>query len=149
MIHGSQFLDAAASTIRLLLRHGLNILAQDKYGDTSLSAALKDRSEDTYITKTMLEQYECLGIPIDPSVIFPAIESSSYNNSCIRIKELLKYGFEPELQNSDGNTALHHCAVKGAVAALRTLIAYPGVDIDIRNKERLTPLHLASKVGSI
>jgi ankyrin repeat protein len=149
MIHGSKFSQAATATIQLVIQHGVDIQAQDKYGETALWIAIKDRTDDTYVAKAILRQYQLLGIPVDPSLIFPAIEASSFNNSCSKITELLKYGFEQTLHDSDGNTPLHHCVIKNATAALRKLITFPSVNLDLRNQNGFTPLHLASKTGSI
>jgi ankyrin repeat protein len=149
MIHGSKFSHAATVTIQLVIQHGVDIQTRDKYGETALSIAIKDRTDDMYVAKVILRQYQLLGIPVDPSLIFPAIESSSFNNSCSKITEVLKYGFEQTLHNSDGNAPLHHCVIKSATAALRKLVTFPSINLDLRNRDGFTPLHLASKIGSI
>jgi ankyrin repeat protein len=148
MIHGSKFSEAATATIELAIQHGADIQARDIHGETSLSIAIQNRTDDIYVAKTILRQYDLLGISVDPLLIFPAIEASSFNNSCSKITELLKYGFEQTLQNSDGDTPLHHCVIKGAAAALRKLITFPSINLDIRNRDGFTPLHLASKTDS-
>jgi ankyrin repeat protein len=149
MIHGPKFSEVATATIKLLTQYGLNIQSQDIYGDTALSIAVKDRAVDIHATKTILKQNDRSCIQIDQSLNFLAIEASSFNNDCSKISELLVYGFEGARQNSDGSTLLHHCVIRGATAALRLLVTYPDIDIEIRNREGLTPLQLASKIGSI
>ncbi|CAG8976204.1 hypothetical protein HYALB_00011135 [Hymenoscyphus albidus] len=137
------------SYARLLLRHGSNIQSPNIYGDTALLIAVKDRADDVHAMKVILKQYDILCLPIDKSLIFPAIEASSFNNSCSKISELLAHGFEQTLQNSDGNMILHHCVVKGAAAALRMLATDSTLDLEVRNREGYTPLHLACVMDSI
>ena len=59
---------------------------------------------------------------------------------------LLKHSSQPDLQDNDGNTPLHHAAMDGyhqAVCQLLTVTA----NLDIANHEGCTPLHLAARGG--
>ena len=63
-------------------------------------------------------------------------------------------------QDKDGNTALHHLAIytypgnyldnwnEALAETLTFVLAYPGIDINIKNNVRNTPLHLAARSHS-
>ena len=63
-------------------------------------------------------------------------------------------------QDKDGNTALHHLAIyvyagnyldnwnEALAETLTFVLAYPGIDINIKNNARNTPLHLAARSHS-
>ena len=46
-----------------------------------------------------------------------------------------------------GSLALHFCAERGHLSAVREVLTYPGIDIDHVNKAGLSALHLAAKNG--
>lgn len=63
------------------------------------------------------------------------------------LDRFIKKGFKINLQNKYGRTILHKAAEKGDFRAVESILMQDGVDINIADNEKRTPLHLAA-VGS-
>lgn len=62
---------------------------------------------------------------------------------------LLKHGSPVNAQDLYGNTALHLAASKGYKEVVRILVENGDIQLNVSNKEGLTPLHLAVESGFI
>jgi len=65
-----------------------------------------------------------------------------------RVKELLKKGANPNVQDEYGWTPLHEAAYKGHVDVVELLLEH-GADPNIQSKNGLTPLHEAAYKGHV
>ena len=64
----------------------------------------------------------------------------SQTKSVSIMRTLLKYGADPNIQNSNGNTPLHLCANRRLTKLIQLLIEY-SADVNIQNNFGETPLH--------
>jgi len=63
-----------------------------------------------------------------------------------RVVELLSMGYDPNLQDWDGDTALHYACREGDIEMVELLLRH-GADPDIENNEGETPLAVAIAEG--
>ncbi len=63
-----------------------------------------------------------------------------------RVEELLSRGYDPNLQDADGETALHYACREGDIEMVELLLRH-GADPDIENNEGETPLAIAIAEG--
>lgn len=69
--------------------------------------------------------------------------AAAKNGQCSVVEELLKeLNADPELEDMDGNTALHHAILNGNRTTAKILMEN-GANPDLINQEGKTPLHLA------
>lgn len=52
-----------------------------------------------------------------------------------------------DTKDEEGNTALHIAVKKGNMKIAEMLIGMPGIDVNVRNNDQSTPLHLAAEKG--
>ena len=64
------------------------------------------------------------------------------------IRLLLRRCAELEIEDKDGDRAVHHAAF-GDEPAVMELLAHAGADLNARNKRRQTALHIAVNKGHI
>ena len=64
----------------------------------------------------------------------------SQRKSVAIMRTLLKYGADPNIQNSNGNTPLHLCANRRLPKLIQLLVEY-NADVNIQNNFGETPLH--------
>ncbi|MEM3549213.1 MAG: ankyrin repeat domain-containing protein [Thermofilum sp.] len=63
-----------------------------------------------------------------------------------RVEELLSRGYDPNLQDWDGDTALHYACREGDIEMVELLLRH-GADPDIENNDGETPLAIAVAEG--
>ena len=79
---------------------------------------------------------------------WPAIFTASLHGHARVIKALKEKGADFNVRHGrSGSLALHFCAERGHLSAVREVLTYPGIDIDHVNKAGLSALHLAAKNG--
>lgn len=110
--------------IRILLARGANPAARRKDLSTALHLAAAGRSG---------------GLPTGPRTIPGASNVEA-------IKLLVKASLDVDAFNANGQTALHAAAQRGFDEGVKTLVEL-GATLDLRDKQKRTPLDLALGVG--
>lgn len=64
------------------------------------------------------------------------------------IAVLLRYRADVEIEDKDGDRAVHHAAFGDEPAAIQ-LLAHAGADLNARNKRRQTALHIGVNRGHV
>lgn len=77
-----------------------------------------------------------------------ALQAASQNGHLEVIRTLLRGKAELEIEDKDGDRAIHHAAF-GDEAAVVELLARAGTDLNARNKRRQTALHIAVNKGHV
>lgn len=77
-----------------------------------------------------------------------ALQAASQNGHMEIIKILLRTKAEVEIEDKDGDRAVHHAAF-GDEPAVMEAIARAGADLNARNKRRQTALHIAVNKGHV
>lgn len=75
-----------------------------------------------------------------------SLQAASQNGHLDVIKILLKYNADVEIEDKDGDRAVHHAAFGDEPAVIK-LLAQAGADLNARNKRRQTALHIAVNKG--
>ncbi|KAG5673289.1 hypothetical protein PVAND_003349 [Polypedilum vanderplanki] len=75
-----------------------------------------------------------------------SLQAASQNGHLDVIKVLLKYNADVEIEDKDGDRAVHHAAFGDEPTVIR-LLAQSGADLNARNKRRQTALHIAVNKG--
>ncbi|XP_037498060.1 E3 ubiquitin-protein ligase MIB1 isoform X1 [Rhipicephalus sanguineus] len=75
-----------------------------------------------------------------------ALQAASQNGHVEVIKILLRHNADVEIEDKDGDRAVHHTAF-GDEPSVMELLARAGADLNARNKRRQTPLHIAVNKG--
>lgn len=77
-----------------------------------------------------------------------ALQAASQNGHLDVIKILLKNNADVEIEDKDGDRAVHHAAF-GDEPTVIDVLARSGADLNARNKRRQTPLHIAVNKGHV
>ncbi|XP_064626233.1 E3 ubiquitin-protein ligase MIB1-like [Lineus longissimus] len=77
-----------------------------------------------------------------------ALQAASQNGHLEVIKVLMKYDVDMEMEDKDGDRAVHHAAF-GDEAGVIDLLHRGGCDVNARNKRRQTPLHIGVNKGHV
>ncbi|XP_064605463.1 E3 ubiquitin-protein ligase MIB1-like [Liolophura sinensis] len=77
-----------------------------------------------------------------------ALQAASQNGHMEVIKSLIKHSVDMEIEDKDGDRAVHHAAF-GDEPAVIELLHRGGADLNARNKRRQTPLHIGVNKGHI
>lgn len=75
-----------------------------------------------------------------------SLQAASQNGHLDVIKVLLKYSADVEIEDKDGDRAVHHAAFGDEPTVIK-LLAQAGADLNARNKRRQTALHIAVNKG--
>nr|CAG4636834.1 EOG090X02DA [Ceriodaphnia reticulata] len=77
-----------------------------------------------------------------------ALQAASQNGHLEVIKVLLRYKADVEIEDKDGDRAVHHAAF-GDEPSVMEVLAQSGADLNARNKRRQTALHIAVNKGHV
>ncbi|KAG8247521.1 E3 ubiquitin-protein ligase mib1 [Homalodisca vitripennis] len=77
-----------------------------------------------------------------------ALQAASQNGHLEVIKILLRHQADVEVEDKDGDRAVHHAAF-GDEPGVMELLAHAGADLNARNKRRQTALHIAVNKGHV
>jgi len=133
--------------VQTLLNAGVHTTSTDKYGFTPLETAIKYGHYET--TRTLLQN----GASIDQSgryPLFSAIDCESVD----LINLLESYGADLQTRDQNGNTLLHELAshgrgIKQKQYPLIEKCLQSGININARNHDGDTPLHIAASKGNV
>lgn len=77
-----------------------------------------------------------------------ALQAASQNGHLEVVAVLLRYNADVEIEDKDGDRAVHHAAF-GDEPAIVQLLAQAGADLNARNKRRQTALHVSVNKGYV
>lgn len=77
-----------------------------------------------------------------------ALQAASQNGHIEVIKVLMKYDVNMDIEDKDGDRAVHHAAFGDEPAVIELLFS-GGCDLNARNKRRQTPLHIGVNKGHV
>jgi E3 ubiquitin-protein ligase mind-bomb len=88
-------------------------------------------------------------VEVDVNGVFAshtALQAASQNGHIEVIKTLLRNNANVEIEDRDGDRAVHHAAF-GDEPGVITALAQSGADLNARNKRRQTPLHIGMELS--
>ena len=130
--------------VNKLLSHGVDINVKDKNGYTALSHAIDamhDDVEEALLNRPSLNP-NCYGRNGRP-----ALMAYVWRDNKARVEKLLVQGADVNLQDLDGDTALHGAAQTGNVEIMGLLLDKKP-DVNAKNKVGGTPLMWAAVFGN-
>ncbi|MCI4407753.1 MAG: ankyrin repeat domain-containing protein [Thermofilum sp.] len=113
---------------------------------SDLPQELKDKNK---LAQAIRQLAETRGI--EPKRVVEILRANKLIDAVLRgnkrhVEELLSKGYDPNLQDWDGNTALHYACQEGDVEMVELLLRH-GADPDIENNDGETPLTIAIVEG--
>ncbi|XP_012288064.1 E3 ubiquitin-protein ligase MIB1 [Orussus abietinus] len=121
-----------------------------KLFETHVSGDVNEELVKTAANGDAAKCEECLKRPeVDINGVFAghtALQAASQNGRLEVIKILLRYKADVEIEDKDGDRAVHHAAF-GDEPSVMALLARAGADLNARNKKRQTALHIAVNKG--
>ncbi|XP_046820136.1 E3 ubiquitin-protein ligase MIB1 isoform X3 [Vespa velutina] len=121
-----------------------------KLFETHVSGDVNEELVKTAANGDACKCEECLKRPeADVNGVFSghtALQAASQNGHLEVIKILLRYKADVEIEDKDGDRAVHHAAF-GDEPGVMALLAGAGADLNARNKRRQTALHIAVNKG--
>jgi ankyrin repeat protein len=150
---------AALAVASILLDAGADPLVeiQDEYRRNALHMA--SRREKTDLVRLLLDR------GVDVNIASSESGATPLHNACgtrladyypgqqtnieATIRLLLERGADPTLTSEYGYTPLHNAAIPGDDIAVRLLLATGRIDLDARDHEGRTPLHVAAHHGRL
>lgn len=121
-----------------------------KLFETHVSGDVNEELVKTAANGDAAKCEECLKRPeADVNGVFAghtALQAASQNGHLEVIKILLRYKADVEIEDKDGDRAVHHAAF-GDEPGVMALLAAAGADLNARNKRRQTALHIAVNKG--
>ncbi len=132
--------------VRTLLIEGVDFNEPDRLGRTPLHLACM--SGDDVGVRVLLAVGAC---PLDrhESTDFCALDFAAWNGHVNIMKTLLGKGTDVNARGRDGRCCLHQAADSGGVGVIQFLSQEAGVDIDCKDGNGITPLHLAARRGHL
>jgi serine/threonine-protein phosphatase 6 regulatory ankyrin repeat subunit B len=131
-------------TVNALIARSADINVRDKRGYTALAHAIEaryDQVEDALLSKSNLDP-NCRGLNGRPALL-----AYVWRDDKERVEKLLARGADVNLQDNDGDTALHGAAESGNVEIVRLLLS-KDAKLDVKNKQGGTPLMWAAARGN-
>ncbi|XP_033321532.1 E3 ubiquitin-protein ligase mind bomb 1 [Megalopta genalis] len=121
-----------------------------KLFETHVSGDVNEELVKTAANGDAAKCEECLKRPeADVNGVFAghtALQAASQNGHSEVIKILLRYKADVEIEDKDGDRAVHYAAI-GDESGVMALLAGAGADLNARNKRRQTALHMAVNKG--
>ncbi|XP_063912691.1 ankyrin-3-like [Zophobas morio] len=143
--HASKLWEDNRDLLKLLIKKGIHIDAQNKYGETVLQlACLKGDQE---IVEMALEHNASVNISNEGLSNALHYASRSWWNNRDIIKLLIKKGIEVNAQNENGTTSLQLACGNGDLEITKMLLEF-GACINIVDKQNHTALNYASKLST-
>ncbi|KAL3276771.1 hypothetical protein HHI36_012138 [Cryptolaemus montrouzieri] len=122
-------------------------------GDINEELVKSAANGDAQKCEEVLKKSSIAGAGIGPDVngVFAghtALQAASQNGHLEVITVLLQFYADVEIEDKDGDRAVHHAAF-GDEPAVVQLLAHAGADLNARNKRRQTALHVGVNKGHI
>ena len=131
-----------AARLRVLLQHGVNVNAQDKYGKTPLHWAAENGN--TAAVEVLL----MAGANVNLEKLYGAtpLHRAAWKGHQEVAQRLIDGGAYVNLQTEDGSTPLHRAAMEGRKEVAQLLIDR-GANVHLQDKNGRTPLQHAVDYG--
>ena len=126
-------------SIRILIDHGADPDLTDRFGHPPLIHALRKRHKAAI--RALLDNGANPGFQHTQSglsFLHYAVSNNDHGNALLLI---IKKGADPDLQDKDGNTPLHH-ALKNKYGKTPKMLMEKGAKLDIPDHEGITPAML-------
>ena len=136
-----------AETVKVLLKFGADVKLVTATQMTSLHLA--SRGLNVEVLTMLLENCKrCTDLvnakDNDGRTALYVCSSTKGQGATDCMRELIKYGADLDVQNSQGNTALHNAAIAEKSSRVKLLI-YHGADLSIKNRANLSALYFINK----
>lgn len=134
--------------VRLLLSHGADVNARDKYGATSLHSAASEGT--TKIAELLLANKADINArdSFGNTPLHNAILSGLHIEGIGIIETLIKQGANINAKNDNGETLLHLGISEGDAEVVQLLLSH-GADVNVTTKHGATSLNLARNSTAI
>ena len=139
--------------IEILLQHGADINASDKYGITALHCTASDKCVDEYtdanninedIAKLLLSRGANVNAQTNSGKTI--LDSAIYDGNVKVVELLLEYNVDVNSTYKNDRTPLHLCAEEGDEVISKMLLNN-GANINAKQKDGTTALHIATQYG--
>ena len=141
--------------VRALLSHAANVKAENELGETPLHLVRQGKygSQDSVQVAQLLLDGGVNANSRDKRN-WTALHSACYYGRLEIAKVLLDHSSITKSEDDQGETPLHqlsqgHYKSKEASVLVAQLLLRRGVDVNVRDKDRRTPLHVASNYGEL
>lgn len=114
--------------------------------------------ETAHSPQAFLDRFKECGVNFDVAdshgrtAFLEAARIGSFEGFSLLLNAVPSSGLDINASDAEGNTALHHLVCRAHPPPLESLLAFPGVDVNVRNKRGETPLYLAvaySQIGFV
>jgi len=134
------------AVLRLLLKHGAQVNAKDKFGITALFAAIAANLPDA--ARVLIESGADTRARLEVVGVDPLMAAAQVGNVPI-LESLLSAGADVQAKDAEGRTALIRAAEQGDPESIRRLLD-TGADVNARDtKIGQSPLHTAAWKGHV
>ena len=141
--------------VRMLLNHGVKSSAKNHWGETALhtmSRSKHDSKDSVRVARLLLERGADVDMQ-DKDHDSP-LHSASHNGKLEIVRVLLNHGAIANATNDWDETPLHHLSQgeyesQADGARIAQFLLDRGVDVNVQDKNGVTPLHLASWCGRL
>ncbi|XP_069117888.1 transient receptor potential cation channel subfamily A member 1-like [Argopecten irradians] len=131
-----------ADVVRVLLDKGSDMYHKNYFGMDAWYSAITQ--EDEAVLQVLSDHYNKL-YKTNRTLKSPLCIAASLGKFNM-IEALMKLGADPEQQDEDGNTFIHHAAANDKGEVIR--LFHKSVNIDAKNNEGDTALHIACREGN-
>ncbi|XP_066603887.1 E3 ubiquitin-protein ligase MIB2 isoform X2 [Prorops nasuta] len=133
--------------VRTLLRHNSDVNLQDSYGDTALHDAIGKDAIDIIDSLCACDRVD---FTLRNKRGFNVLHHAALKGNAHATERIVaRAQYLVDVKKEDGFAALHLAALNGHKEVAAILMSQTGgrAEIDLRNKRRQTPLHLATSQG--
>ena len=135
------------NVVTFLVEHGARVHLQDKVGKTALHYAIKGHN-NREIMRCLIENGADVNAGADGSCLSTPLMLAIASTGCSvdAVTFLLEHGAIADVQNKDGETALHNTVKYNFLGKAHVLLTH-GASQSVYDSKQLTPLLSASNLG--
>lgn len=132
--------------VESMLKKGADPNMYDENGTTPLMLAILSEKADFQIVKTIVESGADVNLQ-EPTQKWTALHLASRDGNYEIADLLIRHGAIVDVRDCYGNTALGRAVFKGDTNLIRLLVDN-GADINMPNREGISPMKLAETIGN-